>query len=66
MTKTIIIEGMSCMHCVNSVKDQLESLKGIDKIIEVQKGKAVIEGNISDNLLKDSIESLGFDVVSIN
>ncbi|SHE66518.1 heavy-metal-associated domain-containing protein [Clostridium fallax] len=65
MKKTIIIEGMSCMHCVNSVKGALESLKGIDKIINIEKGKAIIEGSVSDEVLKETIEDLGFDVKKI-
>lgn len=65
MKKTIIIEGMSCMHCVNSVKGALESLKGIDKIINIEKGKVIIEGSVSDEVLKETIEDLGFDVKKI-
>ena len=40
--KTIKIEGMSCGHCVMSVKSELESVSGI-KIKEVKIGTATVE-----------------------
>ena len=29
MTKKVYIEGMSCQHCVNRVKDALNAVEGI-------------------------------------
>lgn len=64
MSKIITIEGMSCKNCVNHVKSALEDVKGLTKI-EVEVGKAVVEGDASDKEIKDAIEDMGYDVASI-
>lgn len=64
MKKIIVIEGMSCNHCVNRIKKSLEELDGIN-VVEVVKGKATIEGTASNEKIKESIEDLGFDVITI-
>lgn len=64
MSKIITIEGMSCQNCVNHVKSALEDLKGLTKI-DVEVGKAIVEGTVSDSEIKDAIEDMGYDVKSI-
>lgn len=41
---TILIDGMSCMHCAMRVKKAIESLTGISSL-EVEVGKAQINYN---------------------
>lgn len=68
MTKTINIEGMSCGHCTARVEKALKSLTGItDVTVDLGKKTAVFscEG-VSDEVLKETIEDSGYDVVSIN
>ncbi|BAI79806.1 heavy metal binding protein [Deferribacter desulfuricans SSM1] len=65
MKKTIIIEGMSCDHCVMSVKKELESLSCTDNV-EVEIGKAVVEcSDIDDNALIEAVEEAGYTVKEI-
>lgn len=64
MKKTIIIEGMSCGNCVKHVTKALNGVDGVE-IIEVEVGKAVIEGDASEAVIKEAIEDFGFDVKSI-
>ncbi|MGG5460231.1 heavy-metal-associated domain-containing protein [Clostridium sp. B9] len=64
MSKIITIEGMSCQNCVNHVKSALEDVKGLTKI-DVEVGKAVVDGEASDKDIKDAIEDMGYDVTSI-
>lgn len=67
MSKMILeIEGMSCTHCVNHVKNTLIELEGIDKVISVEIGKAVIDGDISEDDLRDALEDEGFELVSVD
>jgi copper chaperone len=66
MKKTIKISGMHCMNCVNRVDKALTAL-GCKSKIDLKKGIATIENtDISDTDLKNAIEDLGFDVVSID
>jgi copper chaperone CopZ len=67
MTKTIKIEGMSCMHCVNRVKTSLEALKGVESVtVDLGKGKAEVTGTeAADEILKEAVESQGYKVTEI-
>lgn len=66
MKKKILIEGMSCKNCVAHVTEALEELnyaKGIEVNLE---GKyAVVETDESDDLIKEKVEDMGYDVVKI-
>lgn len=64
MSRIITIEGMSCQNCVKHVKSALEDMKGLTKI-DVEVGKAVVDGDASDQEIKDAIEDMGYDVTSI-
>lgn len=66
MKKKILIEGMSCKNCVAHVKNALEELAGVSEIEVNLEGKyAVVETTESDDVLKDTIEEEGYDVVGI-
>jgi copper chaperone len=66
MKKKILIEGMSCQHCVGHVK---EALEGLDKVtavdVSLENKWAIVETNNSDQELKEAIEEEGYDVVNI-
>lgn len=68
MTKKILIEGMSCQHCVNHVKNALEELDGIKSAkVSLENKSAEIELNhdVDDEKIKDAIEEVGYEVTSI-
>ena len=68
MKKKIYIEGMTCEHCLNRVKNALSEM---DKIKEVQvnlaEGFALIESDreIVNSALTDTIDEAGYDVTKI-
>lgn len=65
MSKKIIIEGMSCGHCVKYVTTALEEL-GLSKVnVDLDSKSAVIEGDASDEAIKAAIEDAGYEVVEI-
>jgi len=66
MKKKILIEGMSCEHCVAHVKEALEGLDGVTSVeVNLQGKYATAETNVSNEVLKDAIEEEGYDVVNI-
>jgi copper ion binding protein len=68
MKKKIIVEGMSCGHCVNHVKTALEDISGVTGTnVELASKTAVVEANgeIKDADIKFAIEDAGYEVVSI-
>ncbi|MBZ4682830.1 MAG: copper chaperone [Fusobacteriaceae bacterium] len=64
MKKEVKIEGMSCGHCVMHVKEALSELDGVNNF-DVEIGKAVIDGDVSDDAIKAAIDEAGYDVVEI-
>lgn len=68
MKKKILVEGMSCGHCVNHVKNALEDLKGVTNVsVDLDSKTAVIEASseISDGDIKFAIEDAGYEVAGI-
>ncbi|WP_297523205.1 heavy metal-associated domain-containing protein [uncultured Clostridium sp.] len=62
--KTVKIEGMSCGKCVANIEKALSDVAGITKM-DVTVGQAIIEGDVSNEVLTEAIEDFGFDVIEI-
>lgn len=68
MKKKILVEGMSCGHCVNHVKEALSELKGVTSVDVNLEGKtAVIESSIDvkNEDIKSAIDDAGYEVAGI-
>ncbi|HTY12371.1 MAG TPA: heavy-metal-associated domain-containing protein [Bacteroidota bacterium] len=62
------IEGMSCGHCVMSVKKQLSKLNGV-VVEDVQIGRAKIQyddSKISQQKIADALDEAGYRLVAAN
>lgn len=60
---TISVDGMSCEHCANKVKNALESLNGISKVrVNLNKKEVVIyyKDNIDFEKIETTINNLGY------
>ena len=59
----LIVEGMSCGHCVKAVTEALEGVSGVETVIDVslETGEAVVEGSAPASVLVAAIEEKGFD-----
>ena len=67
-TQELKIEGMSCGHCVMSVKKELSKLASV-VVEDVQIGKAKIqydETKISNQMIADTIDEAGYKLVGMN
>ena len=68
MQKTMKIEGMMCGHCEARVKKVLEALPEVtEAVVSHSEGNAVVKLNaeISDDILKKTVEDQEYTVVSI-
>jgi copper chaperone len=67
-TTTIIIKGMTCMGCVNSVKAILKNLSGIAQAeVTLEPAQAIIQydsNNINIEQIKEAIVDAGFEVIN--
>jgi copper chaperone len=69
MKKKLLIEGMSCGHCVNHVTTALtEDIEGV-KVLEVSlEDKCALvdmDESVQENKLSEVIEDLGFELKGI-
>jgi len=67
MKKKILVEGMSCGHCVAHVSEALKEIGATDVEVSLEKKLATVEvaDNITDQAIKLAIEEVGYDVVGI-
>jgi copper ion binding protein len=68
MKKKVLVEGMSCGHCVNHVKEALSELNGVTSVdVNLALKTAVLEASVdvSDKDIKFAVEDAGYDVVGI-
>ena len=64
MKLNLKIDGMGCEHCIKSVKEALEEIKGI-KVLDVKIGSAEVEAE-NDNVLneiREKLDDAGYDLV---
>jgi len=68
MTKTLRIEGMSCMHCVGAVTKALGAINGVNDVkVDLESKTATVEmsGTITDDILRAAVEDAGYGLVGI-
>lgn len=66
MKKEIMIEGMSCGHCTGRVEKALNGLEGVSVIeVSVDMKHAVVDTEVNNDILKEAVEDVGFDVLDI-
>lgn len=68
MSKKILIEGMSCDHCIKHVTEALSGLNGVTNVdVNLKENFAIIKTNseVKDEDIKFALDDAGYDVVGI-
>jgi copper ion binding protein len=65
MKKKILIEGMSCGHCVKHVEEALNEIGAKDVSVSLESKSASLDTSASDEEIKNAVEDAGYDVVTI-
>jgi copper chaperone len=61
----VMIDGMSCQHCVGAVTNAIKSLKGVESVtVSLDDKAAYIEGEFDMDELRKAIENAGYTVVN--
>ncbi len=64
---TLKVEGMSCQHCVNSIKNAVSALKGVARVeVDLNKKQVTVNytaGSVTEENIKETIEDQGYEVV---
>jgi uncharacterized protein len=64
---TVIVEGMNCNHCKNSVTNAIMSIKGVKNVeVDLVSGKTEIFGELVDlEDVKNAVEKLGYQYKNV-
>lgn len=68
MTKTLTIEGMSCMHCAGAVTKRLDAIAGVKASVDLANKTATVrlpDTGVTDGMLRGAVEEAGYQVVEI-
>ena len=62
MVIDLLIEGMSCEHCVKRVENALKEIKGVDNVlVNLSTNSAQVTGNnVDENDLMNAVEEAGY------
>ena len=66
MTKVVKVDGMTCGHCSARVEKALNELEGVTAKVDLDKAEATVSGEVTDELIRETITEAGYEVVSIN
>ena len=65
-TATYTVEGMTCGHCVQSVKRALGSLDGVTEVaVELESGAVTVTSDrpVEDDAIRAAVDEAGYEVV---
>lgn len=67
MKKILIVDGMSCQHCVSSITEAIMEINGVKSVeVNLDTKEVIVEGNdLDDNVLTANIDDIGFEVKEI-
>ena len=66
-TTTYRISGMTCGHCVNSVREAVGELDGVTSVdVDLAKGQATVtsDGDVDAEAVKAAVEEAGYELAS--
>jgi copper chaperone CopZ len=64
-TASVKIEGMNCKHCVEHVKNAIESVKGVKKAeVSLEQNEALIYGVFDLEAVREAVDAAGYKLVS--
>lgn len=66
VSTTFEVEGMSCNHCVNSIKNAVSQLEGVVNVeVDLEAKRVTVEytdGLVNLQTIREIIEEQGYDV----
>jgi copper chaperone CopZ len=65
MKKKILVEGMSCGHCVMHVTNALKELELSEVKVDLNSKTAIVQGDASDEAIMAAIADADYEVVKI-
>ena len=66
METTYTVNGMTCDHCVLSVREEVEEVDGVTAVdVDLPTGRMVVSGaGVDDRAVKAAVEEAGYEVAA--
>jgi len=64
--KSYTVVGMTCDHCVLSVREEVSEVDGIENVyVDLTSGRLQVRGeNVSDSAVNDAVADAGYEVAA--
>ena len=64
--RTYTVEGMTCSHCVLSVREEVSEVEGVEAVdVDLASGRLTVTGaDVSDDAVRDAVGEAGYQVAS--
>jgi copper chaperone CopZ len=64
-TRDFTVSGMTCSHCVLSVREEVSEVAGVQNVdVDLASGCLTVTGeNVSDDAVKAAVADAGYEVV---
>jgi copper chaperone len=64
-TREYTVSGMTCAHCVMSVREEVSEVAGVQTVeVDLASGRlTVVGGGVSDDAVKAAVAEAGYEVV---
>ncbi len=65
-TREYRIQGMTCQHCVESVRDEVSAVAGVtDLAVDLASGRMTVSGaGVDDDAVRTAVAEAGYQVAS--
>jgi copper chaperone len=65
-TRRYTVHGMTCSHCVLSVREEVSELSGVWSVdVDLASGRMTVTGrDVSDDAVRAAVAEAGYEVVS--
>ena len=67
LEKTMVIKGMSCGHCSARVEKVLNAIDGVEATVDLESNSATVKlsADVSNEVLKNAVDGIGYTVVEV-
>ncbi|MGW0183484.1 heavy-metal-associated domain-containing protein [Nocardia sp. NPDC003345] len=62
-TSTYTVTGMTCGHCVQSVKSEIGKIDGVTSVdVDLESGRVVVAGDVTDAAVAAAVDEAGYEI----
>ncbi len=68
MTKEFLVQGMSCLHCVNAVTQEVSSVQGVQNVkVDLPNKRVRVEASeqVTTETIVEAINEAGYNDVTV-